>query len=181
MSASYEIVAVEHLGGHRLRLTFADGLVGDIDASERLRGTVGPMFKPLRDETYFSQVAVDRDLGTIVWPNGADLAPEVLHAEVLGLTSYADRLWCSVRTAWDVRCAAGRTRIRRSVVARSTLGRGRPAPVPVLDAEKAGPGGQTGTTLQSSVTGSTPTAGSSDKPQPGPDIEPTTTPLRVSA
>jgi transposase len=51
----------------------------------------------------------------------------------------------------------------------------------VLDAEKAGPGGQTGTTLQSSVTGSTPTAGSSDKPQPGPAIEPTTTPERMPA
>lgn len=51
----------------------------------------------------------------------------------------------------------------------------------LLDAEKAGPGGQTGTTLQSSVTGSTPTAGSSDKPQPGPELEPTTTPLRVPA
>jgi transposase len=48
----------------------------------------------------------------------------------------------------------------------------------VADAErqaKAGPGGQTGTTLQSSVTGPTPTAGSSEKPQPGP--EPETRPL----
>jgi transposase len=51
----------------------------------------------------------------------------------------------------------------------------------VLDAEKAGPGGQAGTTQQSSVTGSTPTAGSSDKPQPGPAVEPRTTPLRVPA
>jgi transposase len=45
----------------------------------------------------------------------------------------------------------------------------------LVDAErqaKAGPGGQTGTTLQSSVTGPTPTAGSSDKPQPGPEPEP---------
>ena len=45
-----------------------------------------------------------------------------------------------------------------------------------LDAEhEAGPGGQTGTTLQSSVTGPTPTAGSSDKPQPGPATEVTPT------
>jgi transposase len=50
----------------------------------------------------------------------------------------------------------------------------------LADAErqaKAGPGGQTGTTLQSSVTGPTPTAGSSDKPQPGPATEATPTPL----
>lgn len=85
MTAPYEIVAVEHLGGHRLRLTFADGLVGDVDVSTRFGGTVGPMFEPLRDETYFSQVTVDREIGTVVWPNGADLAPEVLHAEVLSL------------------------------------------------------------------------------------------------
>lgn len=51
----------------------------------------------------------------------------------------------------------------------------------LLDAAKAGPGGQTGTTLQSSATGSTPTAGSSDKPQPGPVLEPTTTLPRVPA
>jgi hypothetical protein len=53
----------------------------------------------------------------------------------------------------------------------------------LADAErqaKAGPGGQTGTTLQSSVTGPTPTAGSSDKPQPGPATEATPTPLRVA-
>jgi hypothetical protein len=42
---------------------------------------------------------------------------------------------------------------------------------------ETGPGGQTGTTLQSSVTGPTPTAGSSDKPQPGPTTETTPTPL----
>jgi hypothetical protein len=53
----------------------------------------------------------------------------------------------------------------------------------LADAErqaKAGPGGQTGTTLQSSVTGPTPTAGSSDKPQPGPATEATPTPLRAA-
>jgi len=47
--------------------------------------------------------------------------------------------------------------------------------------EKVGPGGQAGTSLSSSVTSSTPTAGSSEKPQPGPAPEPTTTPLRVPA
>jgi transposase len=43
-----------------------------------------------------------------------------------------------------------------------------------------GPGGQTGTTLQSSVAGPTPTTGSSEKPQPGPSIEATPTPLRAA-
>jgi hypothetical protein len=86
MSAPYEVRAVEHLGGYRLRLTFADGLVGDVDLSDRLAGSVGPMFEPLRDVRYFAQVGVDEEIGTIVWPNGADLAPDVLHEQAMSLT-----------------------------------------------------------------------------------------------
>lgn len=85
MSAPYEIRAVEHLGGHRLRLTFADGLTGDVDLADRFDGPLGPMFEPLREVAYFALVVVDEELATVVWPNGADLAPDVLHAEVLSL------------------------------------------------------------------------------------------------
>ena len=85
MTAPYEITAVEHLGGHRLRLTFADGFVGDVDLADRLKAARGPMFRPLQDVEYFAKVAVDSELGTVVWPNGADLAPEVLHEQALSL------------------------------------------------------------------------------------------------
>ena len=85
MTAPYEITAVEHLGGHRLRLTFADGFVGDVDLAERFKAPKGPMFRPLQDVEYFAKVAVDAELGTVVWPNGADLAPEVLHEQALSL------------------------------------------------------------------------------------------------
>jgi hypothetical protein len=85
MTAPYEITGVEHLGGHRLRLTFADGVVGDVDLSARLAAAAGPMFTPLRDVEFFAKVAVDPELGTVVWPNGADLAPEVLHEQALSL------------------------------------------------------------------------------------------------
>ena len=85
MSAPYEIRAVEYLGGHRLRLTFADGLVGDVDLAERFAGRVGPMFESLRDADYFARVSIDEELGTIVWPNGADLAPDVLHEQAMSL------------------------------------------------------------------------------------------------
>lgn len=85
MTAPYEITAVEHLGAHRLRLTFADGFVGDVDLSDRVRAPKGPMFEPLRDVAYFAKVAVDSELGTVVWPNGADLAPDVLHQQALSL------------------------------------------------------------------------------------------------
>ena len=79
MSASYDIRNVQYLGGYRLRVTFADGVVSDVDLSEKLSGDVGPMFEPLRDEEFFATVVVDQDLGTVVWPNGADLAPDALH------------------------------------------------------------------------------------------------------
>lgn len=82
MSAVYDIVKVEHLGGYRLRIAFADGLLGEVDLASKLAGSVGPMFEPLRDETFFAQVSVDPELGTIVWPNGADLAPDALHDQV---------------------------------------------------------------------------------------------------
>ena len=86
MTAPYEITAVEHLGGHRLRLNFADGVVGDVDLSGRIEAATGPMFEPLKDVEYFAKVSVDAELGTVVWPNGADLAPEVLHEQALSLT-----------------------------------------------------------------------------------------------
>ncbi len=75
------VASVEVVGDHRLRLTFEDGAVGEIDASEwQWRG----IFEPLRDPAYFAQVRLDEELGTIVWPNGTDIAPETLHRWVVG-------------------------------------------------------------------------------------------------
>ncbi len=39
----------------------------------------GGIFAPLSDPAYFGSVELDEELGTIVWPNGADMAPETLH------------------------------------------------------------------------------------------------------
>ena len=42
----------------------------------------GPVFEPLREDSQlFRQVQVDEELGTIVWPNGADMDPDVLHGD----------------------------------------------------------------------------------------------------
>jgi hypothetical protein len=81
MTPPSHVSSVAYLGGHCLRLTLADGLVADVDLTAKLQGDVGPVFEPLRDETYFAQVVVDRELGTVVWPNGADLAPDVLYQQ----------------------------------------------------------------------------------------------------
>ncbi|MGH9205492.1 MAG: DUF2442 domain-containing protein, partial [Acidimicrobiales bacterium] len=47
-------------------------------------------FKPLRDIVQFNSVSVDPELGTLVWPNGADLDPEGLHAAVRPIQGRAD-------------------------------------------------------------------------------------------
>ena len=72
------VVAVEPLEGWRLRLTFTDRLVREVDLSGDLWG---PMAEPLRDPDYFRQVQVDPELGTVTWPNGYDLDPDVLHGD----------------------------------------------------------------------------------------------------
>lgn len=77
-----DIVAAEPLGGHRLKLRFEDGVEGELDVG-RLIAFDG-VFAPLEDPAEFARVKVDPDLGTVVWPNGADLDPYVLYAEVTG-------------------------------------------------------------------------------------------------
>lgn len=79
MSAPYDVRSVEHLGGYRLRVSFADGTSRVIDLEAKLSGTVGPMFEPLQDVGFFAQATVDPEIATVVWPNGADLAPDALH------------------------------------------------------------------------------------------------------
>jgi hypothetical protein len=80
MERIVHVVAVRCVGNHRLRLEFEDGEAGELDFStERWEGVFGP----LRDPDYFSQVELDEELGTIVWPNGADFAPETLHRMVV--------------------------------------------------------------------------------------------------
>jgi hypothetical protein len=78
MSTQARITDVEPLHGYTLRLDFSDGSTRDVDLEAELWG---PMFEPLRDLEEFRKVAVDPTLGTIVWPNGADLDPDVLHGD----------------------------------------------------------------------------------------------------
>jgi hypothetical protein len=59
-----------------LRLTFRDGVTGELDLLDRMRG---PVFAQARTPDGFAQVTVDPEIGTIVWPGGADLAPDTLY------------------------------------------------------------------------------------------------------
>ena len=72
-----DITHVEVLHDHVVRLRFADGVEKSIDLDPYLHGRV---FAEIRnDRAVFASVKVDADAGTIVWPNGADLAPDVLY------------------------------------------------------------------------------------------------------
>jgi hypothetical protein len=78
MGPLVDVTAVVVIGDHRLRLTFEDGTVGDVAFADReWRG----VFEPLAEQDFFAQVRVDAELGTIVWPDGVDMAPEPLYAE----------------------------------------------------------------------------------------------------
>ena len=77
MERLFRVTAVEVIAEYRLRLTFDDGTVGDVDFTER--EWEGVMFLPLRDPQFFAQVFVDHGGGTIAWPNGLDMAPEPLY------------------------------------------------------------------------------------------------------
>ena len=64
-----------------LEVTFEDGAQGDVDLEPELWGEV---FEPLRDPALFAQARLDHELGTVVWPNGADLSPDYLYTSVTG-------------------------------------------------------------------------------------------------
>ncbi|MGH2604241.1 MAG: DUF2442 domain-containing protein [Dehalococcoidia bacterium] len=77
-----DIVEVRPLGGYRLYLRFENGVAGELDFANRLR--FEGVFAPLHDPAVFAQARIHPELGTVVWPNGADLDPDVLYAELSG-------------------------------------------------------------------------------------------------
>lgn len=80
------VTTVEVRPPYGLHLTFDDGLTRDVDLADELWG---PMFEPLKDPGFFARVSVEH--GTIVWPNGVDLDPLVLHGDFMPATSRAER------------------------------------------------------------------------------------------
>lgn len=76
---SPEVVGVAVVRPHVMRLLFNDGVVRDV---QFVPGNGrGSLLEPLADPAYFAKVRVDPDARTVVWPNGLDLAPEVLHGD----------------------------------------------------------------------------------------------------
>ena len=74
-----DLATVAVVGHGVLRLTFTDGLIGEVEVLDRMRG---PVFEQALTADGFAQVAVDPETGTVVWPGGSDLAPDTLYERV---------------------------------------------------------------------------------------------------
>jgi hypothetical protein len=73
------IIESHYVVGHTVWLRFSDGAEGEVDLSKELHG---PVFEPLRDIEVFRQFVVHPELRTLVWPKGADFAPEFLRSSL---------------------------------------------------------------------------------------------------
>lgn len=83
---AYDVVEVKHPGGYVLELAFEDGRHGRVDLS--LYPAKGGVFQRFADPDYFRLVEVNRELGTLCWPDGIDIAPETLYAMATGATRH---------------------------------------------------------------------------------------------
>lgn len=77
------VSGVRHLKDYELEISFTDGTVASLDFRNRIVGR-GGVFRALENIEFFAKVAVDAEAGTLVWPNGVDLCPDVLYAEATG-------------------------------------------------------------------------------------------------
>jgi hypothetical protein len=72
----HQVTAFEKLAPFTLRVQFADGTSQTIDFLPILKGE---LYGPLQNPTVFDQVRIDPEVHTLVWPNGADFDPAILH------------------------------------------------------------------------------------------------------
>ncbi len=77
MSALARVTEVRHLGDRGLRVTFSDGLVRELDFAGALDGVLSS----IDDDDSFARAGVDKATGTVCWPGGIDLDPDVLHGD----------------------------------------------------------------------------------------------------
>lgn len=82
------VIAITHVGGHRLRVRFDDGVEGVVDFAKLLKFR-GELVEPLRDRAYFARAFIHPEARVVTWPNGMDVCNLVLYSKVTG---------CSVRS-----------------------------------------------------------------------------------
>ena len=78
-----DVVSVHTLPEHRLRVKFDDGTEGVVDVAQLVEFT--GVFERLGDPEFFAKASVHPELGTVFWPNNADLDTDVLYAKVAGV------------------------------------------------------------------------------------------------
>ena len=72
----YRVASFQKLAPFTLRVTFDDGTSQTIDFRPVLKGE---LYGPLQDPALFDQVRIDPEVHTLIWPNGADFDPAILH------------------------------------------------------------------------------------------------------
>ena len=75
-----QVVDARYVVGYRIEVVFDDGRKGIADLTDSLQG---PAFEALTDKSEFQRFVVDKELDTLVWENGADLAPEFIYYRAL--------------------------------------------------------------------------------------------------
>ncbi len=88
MATLTRVTDVEHLGARALRVVFSDGLVRELDFAGRLPGVLAT----IDDDVVFAKATVDSVAGTLSWPNGIDLDPDVLHGDQASASAVQPRV-----------------------------------------------------------------------------------------
>ncbi|MFH0799296.1 MAG: DUF2442 domain-containing protein [Pseudomonadota bacterium] len=75
-----DIIRAEYVGGYKIKFQFEDGKIGVLDFETAIdrKG----IFSQLADLEYFKRFYLNKELGTICWPNGQDVAPETIYEKI---------------------------------------------------------------------------------------------------
>jgi hypothetical protein len=76
MNKLFDIINAEYLNDYKIVFTFENGEKKLVNFEDMLWGEI---FEPLKDKTLFKQFKINKEYGTIVWSNGADVAPDGMY------------------------------------------------------------------------------------------------------
>ena len=74
-----EVIDLRYIEEYKLDLTFSNNVSKIVDLKEKILLGKGPMYEPLKDIEFFKKVRVDKELGTVLWPNEFDIRPDLLY------------------------------------------------------------------------------------------------------
>ncbi len=78
----YNVVEAKYIGEYKLEVLFEDGKKGNVNFQNFIKR--GKVFSHLSNIKYLKKFYINKELGTICWPDGLDIAPEVLYSEATG-------------------------------------------------------------------------------------------------